>query len=314
MKQNMKTSATEKMEGLTCKLLILTSLVSATVAFGASLHNGCEVFFADSQAAVLRANTVSGALTLVSQNQKLIQPFGIAIGASGEVFVSDTGCSSLIGINPLTGEQRLVSAGGILALPLGIAIERSGMLLVADTACVMRINPDSGTQKVVSSGNLLKVPLAVAIGANDLIYVLDALGAVIAVDPRTASQSLVSKGGYLNRPQGIALSGKTLYVTDVASADGNFGVGRIIKIDIHSGRQTLLSEGANLVGPVGISVEPSGHLVVADPYTMVPNSADVFDGAIIRVDEKNGAQNLIACGSGTFVNPRAVAVVPNSAK
>jgi DNA-binding beta-propeller fold protein YncE len=194
-----------------------------------------------------------------------------------------------------------------LGIPFGIAVERSGMILVANAQSLVRVNPETGAQTALSTGNLFRVPLAVAVSEIGDIYVVDALGPVVRVDAATGAQTLISTGGFLHRPQGIAVKGKHVYVTDVA--DMNFGVGRIIRIDIRSGQQTILSEGGNLVGPVGITVEPKGSLIVGDPYTANPESADVFDGGIIRIDENSGAQTLIARGNDIFVNPRGVAVI-----
>jgi hypothetical protein len=65
------------------------------------------------------------------------------------------------------------------------------------------------------------------------------------------------------------------------------------------------------VGPVGISIEKSGDLIIADPYTINSESVDLFDGGIIRVNPDNGEQTLLARGKESFVNPRCVAIVRN---
>jgi streptogramin lyase len=285
-------------------------LVCTTIQAVAAPTDNCQLVFTDSQGAILRADSVTGAPEVVSKGEKLMQPFGVAVGLRGDFYVSDSGCSGLLGIDPGTGEQRVISSGGILGVPFGIAVERNGMILVANGQSLLRVNPDSGQQALVSSPNLFQVPIAMALGDNDDIYVVDALGAVVRVDPLTGAQTLLGKGGYLQRPQGIAVRGKYVYVTDVATGDSNFGIGRIIRIDIRNGHQTVLSEGENLVGPVGIGVGPNGQLIVSDPYTINPDSADLFDGAIIRINEKTGAQTLIARGSGSFVNPVGVAIIP----
>jgi sugar lactone lactonase YvrE len=312
MQLKTKISKSERTVAYITNTLAVGILCTTIQAFSAT-PTDCQLVFADSQAAILCADSVTGASRVVSQGEKLMQPFGIAVGLSGEIFVSDTGCAGLFGINPSTGEQRLICTGGILGLPFGITVERTGMILVANGQSLVRVNPDSGTQALVSNPNLFQVPIAIALDDNDAIYVVDALGAVIRVDPATGAQTILAKGGYLQRPQGIVARGKYIYVTDVATGDMNFGVGRVIRIDARSGRQTILSEGANLVGPVGIAAGPNGQLIVSDPYTINPDSADLFDGAIISINEKTGAQTLIARGSGNFVNPRGVAIIPATA-
>src|SRR5439155_25598027 len=172
--------------------------------------------------------------------------------------------------------------------PFGIAVERDGTILVANAQALLRIDQASGAQTIASSGQLFRAPIAVAVAANGQIFVVDLLGSVIQVDPATGAQSLVASGGYLKRPQGIAVSGDHIYVTDVGTSDGNFGLGRIIHINLQTRQQSVLSEGGYLVGPVGIAVADAGDLVIGDPYTINPQSLDLadggFDGAIIRVN------------------------------
>jgi len=271
----------------------------------------CEVVFTDSQSAVLRADALTGRPAVLTRDHNLMQPFGIAVGQNGEFFISDTGCLSILGINPITGEQRVISRGGILGLPFGIAVERSGMILVANAQALLRVDPETGAQTIVSSHGLFRAPIGVTVAENGDIFVVDALGPVIRVEPTSGAQTLISSGGYLKRPQGIAVKGADVYVTDVATADMNFGVGRVVRVHIHTGKQFVLSEGGYLVGPVGIAVEPNGHLIVGDPYTINPQSADLFDGGIIRIDKVTGAQKLVARGAQSFVNPRGVAVIPH---
>jgi hypothetical protein len=300
--------------------LIISNLGSGAWAAGraasrqsANSQARTEIVFTDSQAAVLKADTSKSGAQVVAAGQKLEQPFGICACPNGEYLVTDTGCMALIGVNPSTGDQRLVSAGGILGVPFGIAAERNGAVLVANGASLIRIDPATGAQSVASTGGFFQVPVAVAVAANGNIFVVDIFGSVIQVSPRTGAQTLVASGRYLNRPQGIAVKGHDIYVTDVATSDGNFGVGRIIHIDARNGRQTVLSEGEYLVGPVGISMMENGLLVIADPYTINEDSPNLFDGGIIVVNATNGSQTLVARGQEAFVNPRCVMVPKFSA-
>ena len=272
-----------------------------------------EIVFTDSQAAILKASTSVRGAQVVASGQRLDQPFGISIRANGEYLVTDTGCMALIGVNPATGSQRVVSSGGILGVPFGIAIERNGSALVANGAALLRIDPETGAQSVASYGGLFRAPIAVAVGANGTIFVADILGSIIQVDPRTGAQTMVATGGFLKRPQGLAVRGQDIYVTDVGTSDGNFGVGRVLHINARTGEQTILAEGANLVGPVGISILANGALVVADPYTINEDSPTLFDGGIILVNSSNGNQTLLARGQEGFVNPRCVSVLKFSA-
>ncbi len=297
--------------------------LSAAATFGSALlaqggQNNDAILFTDSQAAVLRTDIASSAPATVAVGQKLMQPFGICVGRDGEYLVSDTGSMGIVGINPATGQQRMVSSGGALGVPFGMAVESDGSLLVANGQALLRVDPQSGEQMVVSSGGFFRAPVAVTVAANGQVYVLDALGAVIGVDPESGLQRLIAKGIYLKRPQGIAFLGNDVFVTDVATPDGNFGTGVIIRVDVRTGQQTVLSKGNNLVGPVGIAIGTAGQLIVADPYTINDASPDIanggYDGAIIQVDRVSGVQHIIARGQEGFVNPRCVAIIQSGSR
>jgi len=279
-----------------------------------SVATHSEILFTDSQGAILRTDTLSSAPALVAAGQKLIRPLGIAIARSGETIVSDTGCGALLGIDA-SGNQRVIAYGGPLGVPYGIAIEKNGCILVANAQYLIRVNPSTGEQQIASAGQFFKAPIAVTVAPDGAIFVIDALGTIIRVDAATGSQTQIATGAYLKRPQGIAVLGNHIYVTDVATSDGNFGVGFGIVIDVNrqNGNQTLLSKGDNLVGPVGIAIDNAGQLIVGDPYTVNPASANLadggYDGAIIGIDPATGVQHLIARGHDDFVNPRGVAIV-----
>src|SRR5207302_804989 len=219
-------------------VMLKTLCLSILCLSAATLRGTDSIVFTDSQAAVLRADAVTGGHSVISQQNKLMQPFGIAIGKNGEFYVSDTGCLGLLRIDPLNGDQTLIASAATLGVPFGIAVERSGMILVANGQTLLRVNPATGVATVaVSQPNVFRVPLAVTVAENGDIYVVDALGAVVHVDPVSGAQSLVTSGGYLERPQGIAVRGNKAYVTDVGTSDMNFGSGRIIQIDLRTTEQ-----------------------------------------------------------------------------
>jgi len=297
--------------------------LSAVATFGSALlahagQNRDAILFADSQAAVLMVNGTSTTPTPVAVNNKLTQPFGICVGVDGEYFVSDTGSMGIIGINPTTGDQRMVSSPGSLGVPFGMAVDGDGNLIVANAQNILQVNPQTGAPSIVSSNGFFSAPVAVAVATNGDLWVADMLGQVIRVDFTTRTQQLVSTGVNLKRPQGIAVQGNDVFVTDVATPDGNFGVGIVIHIDALTGHQTVLAKGKNLVGPVGIAIGSDGNLIVADPYTINPNSLDIanggYDGAIIQVNRGNGNQKIIARGQGNYVNPRGVTIIQSGSR
>jgi hypothetical protein len=312
MAQN-QTTIRNEMKNAMLMLAVGALAVSNVLAADFTRHEE-EILFTDSQSAVLKANMTSGGSAVIATGEKLVQPFGICIGNKGEYFVSDTGCLGIVGIDPQTGSQRVLATSPGLGIPFGIASEQGGTLLVANAQSLVRVNPETGAHRTVTSGGYLTVPLAVAVAVNGTIFVADAMGSIVEVNGRTGAQKLITSGGYLNRPQGIAVRGKDIYVTGVATSDGNFGVGRVVHVDAKSGQQTVLAEGQHLVGPVGITIDKKGNLIIADPYTINEESADLFDGGIVGVDAVTGAQKLIARGKQSFVNPRCVALVRATAE
>jgi len=260
---------------------------------------------------VIRVNSETGEKGILSSGGLLQNPFGVAFEASGQVIVSDS--SRLIGINPETGAQSLLAdnSRGDLGQPYGLAVERPGLLAIANLKDVLRLDVSSNRIQTISTGGTLQYPLGVAMGSRNEFFVLNMAfpPEIIRVSPK-GGQMVISRGGLLKAPQAIAVLDPFIYVTDVATPDGNFGIGRIIAISMQSGEQTVVAEGEYLSGPVGIAATERGELIVGDPYTTTESSQQ-FQGGIMRVDPVTSKQTLITQGEGDFVNPRGVAIVPS---
>jgi len=250
--------------------------------------------------------------SVISSGGLLRLPFGVVIDAEGQIIVSDSG--RLIRIDPETGGQTLIADNsmGDLGQPCGLAMERRNSIVVANLQSVMRVNPHSGQIQTACTGGSLLYPLCVAVTEREELVVLNMAfpPEIIRVHPNGV-QSVISRGGLLNRPQAFAVQGDHIYITDVANSDGNFGIGRVIDVDARTGEQTIAAEGQYLSGPVGIALDNEGQLVVGDPYTVNPERADQLDGGIIRINLFTHQQDLVTRGTGSFVNPRGVAIVPN---
>jgi streptogramin lyase len=250
--------------------LVTTLIVAAKIA--ASPFTEGDILYPDSFGAVFALNPATGERRTVASGGSLVQPLGIAVNADGTIFVSDTGSLAIIRIDSLTGSQSVIANGGLIGVPFGIAIDRKGDLLIANGEAIIRLDPLKGEQTIVSAGGHfgsgVGYPLGVAVAQNGDLIVANVgfPSEIIRVNPRTGHQTLLSSGGCLKFPQAIAVDGKDIYLTDVATADGNFGIGAVIHVDLHTGRQTVLSSGGNLVGPVGIAVDENGQIVVGDPW------------------------------------------------
>jgi len=329
MKKNPTTSTGKNLSRLFKPFMLglLTMVIAATaegVAMGGNrrmreaLEEG-DILYVDSGNAMqggglFKVDPQTGERMALSVGGFLRMPFGVTVDArSGMIVVSDA--DRLVAVDPMTGEQAVIAdnANGTLGMPCGMDFDARGNLAVANAQAVVRMDAREDSLQVVAVGGSMHCPVGVAASRNGDLYVANMSfpSEIIRVDSRTGKQTVVSRGGMLNRPQAIAVSGHDLYVTDVATTDGNFGVGRVLHIDAMTGKQSVVSEGDMLVGPVGIAVEANGQLVVGDPYTINPESADLFDGAVMRINPATGEQTLLARGAAGFVNPRGVVVVPS---
>jgi streptogramin lyase len=274
-----------------------------------------DILWADSFGAVFKYTPATEEHSMFASGDKLVQPFGIAVEANGDVLVSDTGALAIIRIDSQTGTQSVLSSGPRLGVPYGIALEQDGNIVVANSEAIVRVDPISGNPTPVSERRQFGPfggyhPLGVAVADNgDLIVANGGLsGGLIRVNPRNGQQKRLTKEGALKWLQAIAINGNDIYVTALATDDGNFGVGRVVHFDLRARVPIEISYGRNLVGPVGIAVDGDGQLVVGDPYTINPDSLNLYDGGIIKIDPL-GNQNLLVRGDGDFVNPRGVAIV-----
>jgi sugar lactone lactonase YvrE len=197
-------------------------------------------------------------------------------------------------------------------------VEAQGDLLVAAETAILRVNPLTGQTQVLSSGGYFTVVLNLAVGQGDgQVYATNAryvdgvgwVGEIIRVNSQTGQQTLISRGNNLNYLLGIAVNGQYIFVTGLKTHDENFGVGRVTRVDARTGNQRVVSEGGDLVRPVGIAVAANGQLMVADPYTVNPDTHN-FDGAVITINPQTGQQALIARGYGNIVNPCGLTIVP----
>ena len=75
-------------------------------------------------------------------------------------------------------------------------------------------------------------------------------------------------------------------------------------------RETLRqpSHGDFVTEQLALAIDQNGQLVIGDPYTINPDSRDLYDGGIIRINPVGGGQTLIARGQENYVNPRGIAV------
>ncbi|MFN8110113.1 MAG: hypothetical protein U0Y82_09775 [Thermoleophilia bacterium] len=211
-----------------------------------------------------------------------VNPAGVAVDTSGDVYVADPGADRVVEVTP-DGAMHPVGTG--LSAPAAVAVDADGTLYVADRgdARVVRIGVD-GAMGDIGSGWV--TPMGVAVDPEGDVYVADASRTAIA---RVAPDGTVTDvGGGLAAPTGVAWApGGTLYVAD-------HGHDRVVRID-PDGTVTALSGGWSHAR--GVAVGGDGTLYVADTGN---NRVTSLDPA--------GVTNVVGTG---WDAPTALATGPN---
>jgi hypothetical protein len=272
-------------------------------------------------ACLLKVDPATGQETVLAQGGFLRlggSPMGVACDRSGHLLVANQDC--LLRVDPVTKTQSVLQEAAGAGKFMGLVLDRRDDILVAAETAILRVNAVSGSMQVVSSGGWLNNSATIALGGTqdrDIFTTsvryeagIGWVGSIIRVNARDGRQTLVADAGYLGFLLGLTVQGDDIYVTGMQGHDQNFGIGQVVHVDARTGQQTVVTQGEYLVRPFGITMDQNGQLLVADPYTINPESADLFDGAIVRIDPVTGAQALVVRGSGSLVNPCGVAVVP----
>jgi gliding motility-associated-like protein len=210
-------------------------------------------------------------------------PNGVAVDATGNIYVTDTG----------HGNLEEFSAGGTLIntfigfnYPTGVAVDAAGNIYVADQGAGQVYEITFGTTTPVIIGSGFSGPNAITVDAAGNVYVTD------------DSNGTVSKIPAGNLPPVTLVSG-LLYPTAIT----NDGAGNLYFVD--GGQSTVfkLSEAGgtsipvadDFIYPTGIAIDASGNLYVID------GDAD----ALFKLPKSGSSEIQIANG---FNDPNGVAV------
>ena len=118
-------------------------------------------------------NLTNGVQTTVNPNTTLSQIWGLALGPSGDLYVTTSVSNSVVRINPTTGVETLVVQAGQLSTPTGIDILDPDHLVVASRGNnrVVSISLSSHSQTVLAQGaDGIDQPWGISV-FNGIIYV-----------------------------------------------------------------------------------------------------------------------------------------------
>jgi len=264
--------------------------------------------------------------TLLSNATNLVDPRGVAVGASGEIFVADPAAEAGVGavyrIDRVSGAQTLVASGAPLADPIGIDVARSGLqwgdIAVADSGFqhVVIVDPDTSAQRLVRNFAPM-FPVDVEFDANDDLLVLLAQGGssmrprVVRMDPVTGLSAPVHVAGPSSTndfavPTRFVRDGTHLFVADSATfVSPTFQMGAIFDVNLQTGAKTLVTGGGVKFRATAIAILPGdGDFLVGTANS----SLDSFD--LVRVDRVNLAREVITT-DGDLLSPADVVIDTN---
>jgi sugar lactone lactonase YvrE len=292
---------------------------SLNFPYGVVVDASGNLFIADSDNSVVRKVNTNGIISTVAgngtygfagdggaaTNASISDPFGVAVDASGNLFIADTSNNRIrkVGANGIIttvagdGDSGYSGDGGpatnsSLYFPYGAAVDASGNLFIADFE-------NNRIRKVGANGIMTTVA-----GDGDYGYSGDGGAAIVATLWAPSSVAVDSSGNLL-----IADLGN--YRVREVDADG------MITTVAGNGEKGYSGDGgaatnARLGGYTSVAVDASGNLFIADSVN--DRIREVGPNGVISTVAGNGTSGRVFSGDGGTAtdarlnNPTAVAV------
>ena len=223
------------------------TLTPAPLAVGS--HTITASYSGDSHFAASSSGVESASVQSVVPAMGLKDPHGVAVDASGDVFIADTLNSQVVEVKA-DGTRTTVGSG--LNEPVGVAVDASGDVFIADAfkTSVVEVKAD-GTQTTIGSG--LSQPAGVAVDSTGEVFIADYGNSREVEVKADGTQTTIGSG--LDLPFGVTADGSgDVFVTEM-------GTRQVVELKA-DGTQTTI--GSGLLQPAGVAVDGSGDVFITD--------------------------------------------------
>src|ERR1043166_4027686 len=257
----------------------------------------------------------------------LSDPFGVAVGADGSLYMTDAGDDNRVQKIEPDGKITRIAGGpegsgdgvGDKALfnsPSGLAIAPNGDLIVADTGnhCIRRVPVHGETSTVAGNGRpgyedgpgrtaQFNGPIGVAVDAHGNIYVADTYNdriRMIAPDGQVSTVAGKGTPGYADGDRNNALFDSP---SGIAVADDN----SLIVADTGNDRLRRITPDGNVTTlPATDLSSPIGLVITYDNFIYV---TELDHSRVVQITP-DGATHVIA-GRSNFNQPTGIAIAAN---
>jgi streptogramin lyase len=323
--------------------------------YAVALDGSGNVYVADTSNHVVRKITSAGVVTTLAglagspgsadgsgTAARFSSPQGIAVDASGNVYVADTAnhtirrvtsagaVTTLAGVAESSGLANGTGAAARFFGPRGLAIDGSGVVYVADTS-------NNAIRKVTSAGDVTTLaatgfnqPYGVAVDGSGTVYVANTNAHRIEKVTSGGAVSTLAGSGFSGfadgtgtgasfwLPHGVAVNaaGSTIYVADTVNqrirAITSAGVVTTVAGNVSTGSSDGTGAAALFYNPRGVALTTGGDLYVADSGNhtvrrMTAAAAVTTFAGLVAVPGTTDATGSAA----RFSTPRGLAVAPD---
>lgn len=281
------------------------------------------------------AGSTSGYVDATGTAAQFNQPYGVAVDASGDVYVADMANGR---IRKITPSGVVTTLTGSFNNPTGVAVDVAGNIYVAEMNAqrIRKISSEGTVTILAGSGSLgygdgtgtvakFRQPYDVAVDRAGAVYVADTYNHCIRkITPSGVVTTLAGSGaaGFVdgagvsaqfNSPRGVAVdTAGNVYVADT----NNYRIRKITSSGIvttlaGSGAYGYAADGTGATAqfglPYGVAADRAGNVYVTDQY----NIRKITPSGVVTTLAGSGTEGGSADGVGTvarFSAPSSVAV------